>query len=105
MLTVYIDDMYRSTIGRLGRMSMSHMMADTRNELLAMADRIGMRRAWLQHPDAGRDRAHFDVSLERRKRAIAFGAIPVTRRDLVRIIHRWRKDDRSTIPRHDQRSL
>jgi hypothetical protein len=75
-------------MGRLGRMKMSHMMADTTEELLAMGEAIGMRRSWLQ--DAGTPKEHFDVSLERRARAVALGAIEVTMRDMVRI-HRKKR--------------
>ena len=41
-MTVYVDDMYRSPIGRFGRMKMSHMVADRRSELFDMARRIGL---------------------------------------------------------------
>jgi len=73
-MPVYVDDMWRYPMGRFGRMKMSHMVADSREELLAMADRIGLARRWLQHAGEGRSREHFDVSLSLRARAVGAGA-------------------------------
>ena len=81
-MTVYVDDMWRRAMGRFGRMKMSHMAADTTEELLAMADRIGLDRRYLQSP-GGWDE-HFDVSLSKRAEAIRAGAVEVTMRDMVR---------------------
>jgi len=75
-MTVYIDDMHQFEFGRLGRMKMSHMIADTTEELVAMAMSIGMRPAWIQK--AGTHGEHFDVAKGKRELAIARGAIPVT---------------------------
>ena len=47
-MTVYVDDMYASPMGRFGRMKMSHMIADSTDELLEMADAIGVARRWIQ---------------------------------------------------------
>lgn len=41
---VYVDDMYKYPIGRFGRMKMSHLIADTTDELLEMVDKIGVDR-------------------------------------------------------------
>lgn len=62
---------------------MCHMVADTPDELLQMADRIGVARRWLQH--AGTWREHFDICLSRRKLAVAAGAREITARELVQI--------------------
>lgn len=78
-MTVYVDDMYKYPIGQFGRMKMSHMVADTTEELLAMADTIGVRRKWLQHP--GTDGEHFDIAMSKRELAIANGAVPITYRE------------------------
>lgn len=75
-MSVYVDDMAAG----YGRMVMSHMIADTTEELLAMADLIGVQRKWLQH--AGTHREHFDLCQSKRALAIKAGAIPITMRDL-----------------------
>ena len=75
---VYIDNMnagYR-------RMIMCHMMADTTEELLDMASKIGVNTKWIQYP--GTPDEHFDVCLSMKKKAIALGAIPVTMREMVK---------------------
>lgn len=77
---VYVDDMREP----FGRMVMCHLIADTSAELLAMADRIGVDRKWLQHE--GKPSEHFDVCLAKRKAALACGAVAITRRELVRIV-------------------
>lgn len=84
-MTVYVDDMYRYALGRFGRMKMSHMIADTTEELVAMADRIGVARRWIQKP--GTPDEHFDVAMSARKKAIAAGAVEMEMRELVRM---WR---------------
>jgi len=66
---------------------MNHMWADSLAELLAMADRIGVQRKWLQRPrgtlDAngkplqGMDASwvHFDITASKRTLAVKHGAI------------------------------
>lgn len=79
-MSVYVDDMYKFQLGKFGRMKMSHMAADSTAELLAMADRIGVARRWIQR--AGTDREHFDVCMSARARAVAAGAIETDMRTL-----------------------
>lgn len=77
----YVDD-YGVRVGRnFGYMAMSHMIADTTDELFAMADKIGLQRRWIQH--RGTPREHFDVCLSKRKEAIAAGAVELTVRQLA----------------------
>lgn len=78
-MTVYVDDMYRHEIGKLGRMKMSHLIADTTDELLAMVREIGVNPKWIQHP--GTRDEHFDIAISKRAAAIAAGAIPITFRE------------------------
>jgi hypothetical protein len=78
-MTVYVDSMNYHK----GRMVMCHMIADSFDELHAMADAIGLERAWFQ---AGRI-PHYDVSLSKKRLAIENGAIEVTAKELVNISH------------------
>lgn len=72
-MVAYVDDMR----ARFGRMIMCHMIADTDDELHAMADRIGVSRKWFQGD-------HYDICLSKRRLALAAGAIELSRKDLVR---------------------
>lgn len=74
-MTVYVDNMHESKLGNYGRMKMSHMIADTTEELLAMADKIGVQRKWLQYP--GTYKEHFDIAKSKRDLAVAAGAIEI----------------------------
>lgn len=86
-MSVYVDDVRF----QLGRMVMCHMWADSLDELLAMADRIGLRRSWLQQPPAAKW-THFDVSLGKKAEAIRLGAIATDRYGAVEFIARQRGD-------------
>jgi hypothetical protein len=80
-LTVYVDDMYLDSMGQFGRMKMSHMLADTDDELHAMAARIGVARRWWQDPaKRGISTSHYDVCLTKRELAIRCGAVAITDR-------------------------
>lgn len=75
-MSVYVDDMdvdYR-------RMKMSHLMADTTEELLAMVDMIDVQRKWIQYP--GTPREHFDICMSKKNEALERGAIQVTWREI-----------------------
>ncbi|MEP3669944.1 MAG: DUF4031 domain-containing protein [Roseibium sp.] len=83
-MAVYVDTMKAN----FGRMKMCHMMADTSEELLAMADRIGVQRKWLQYP--GGVREHFDIAMSKRALAVRAGAIEVTMRDIGMLMRKRR---------------
>lgn len=83
-MTVYVDDV-RNRYGR--RMFMCHMWADTLPELLAMADRIGVARKWLQKPPKA-DWIHFDICVTKKKQAIAAGAILTDRFEALAFVSR-----------------
>jgi hypothetical protein len=75
-MAVYVD----GARNRFRQMVMSHMIADTLDELHAMADAIGMRREWFQAaPPASFP--HYDLTQSRRKRAIGNGAVALDRRE------------------------
>jgi Protein of unknown function (DUF4031) len=71
-MAVYVDNMRAA----YGRMVMCHMLADTDEELHAMADRIGVARRWWQAPP--RHDSHYDIALSKRALAVAAGAIEIT---------------------------
>lgn len=74
-MAVFVDDMKAS----FGRMKMCHMLADTDEELHAMADRIGVARRWWQSPEKTSG-SHYDIALSKRALALGFGAIAITMR-------------------------
>lgn len=76
-MTIYVDDMRAG----YGRMFMCHMIADTDEELHAMAKRIGVARRWHQKP--GTPQSHYDVCLAKRALAVKAGAVEITQRELV----------------------
>ncbi len=80
---VYVDNFYEATGRNFGRMKMSHMIADSTQELLEMCDKIGVQRKWIQ--DAGTPREHFDIALSKRKLAIQFGAKEINMRELAKM--------------------
>lgn len=82
-MTVYVDDMR----ARFGRMVMCHLVADTLDELHAMADRIGVDRRWYQGPPKTR-RPHYDIALSKRALAVAAGAQEITMRQTPAIARR-----------------
>ena len=73
-LMVYVDDMRAP----YGRMIFCHMLADSDEELHAMADKIGVARRW--HQEAGTYRSHYDISLTKRALAVQHGAVEITMR-------------------------
>ena len=79
-MAVYVDDMYTISLGNFSSMKMSHLGADTTEELLAMVDKIGVQRKWIQHKGTGEE--HFDIAMSKRALAIKNGAIPVSMRTL-----------------------
>ncbi len=88
-MTVYVDDMHESPVGEFRRMKMSHMIADSTDELLAMADKIGVQRKWLQH--AGTEREHFDIAKSKRALAVQHGAVEITMREAAQMVQARRK--------------
>jgi hypothetical protein len=88
-VSVYVDDMAAA----YGRMVMCHMVADTDDELHAMADRIGVARKWHQKP--GTPHSHYDICKAMRVRAVKLGALEINRQQLGEIIKRKRATDRA----------
>lgn len=76
-MTVYVDDMEAP----FGKMKMCHMIADTRAELDAMADRIGVARKWRQK--SGTAGEHYDICMSKRRLAVGQGAVELTTYELA----------------------
>jgi hypothetical protein len=76
-MAVYVDDMEAP----FGRLIMCHMIADSTEELLAMADKIGVDRKWIQK--AGTPNEHFDIAKSKKRLALEAGAIEITWREFA----------------------
>jgi hypothetical protein len=88
-VTVYVD---RAKNG-FGRMLMSHLIADSLDELHAMADTIGVARRWFQaSPPASFP--HYDIAQSKRALAIEEGAIDCDRNTFVAAMRRIREAGR-----------
>lgn len=81
-MAVYVDNMEAP----FGNMVMCHMWADSDDELLEMADKIGVQRKWIQgHPTLsfGKHKnaqwVHFDIAKSKRALAVKHGAIEADR--------------------------
>lgn len=82
-MSVYVDPPRH----RFGRMIMCHMLADSPDELRAMADRIGVAR---RHFQAHASTPHYDICKSKRTAAVAAGAVEVSARQMVAVIRRLR---------------
>ena len=87
-MSVYVDPMFPCMTNANWRWREScHLWADTENELHDFAARIGLRRAWYQK-DA--TLPHYDLTSGRRVKAVALGAIEVSRADFAALIRQRR---------------
>jgi len=86
-MSVYVDKL----IWGYGRMVMCHMIADTPDELHAMADKIGVARKWFQDPRTmDVNTPHYDISKGKRALAVKAGAHECDRSAFVAIVRRIR---------------
>lgn len=86
-MAVYVDDAVHPWRGR----RWAHLLADTLDELHAMAALLDIPRRAFQDKRSG---AHYDVPADLRERAIALGAVPISRhrdRERVRAVIRHAK--------------
>lgn len=91
-MSVYVDD----AAIPYGRMLMSHLVADSLEELHAMADRIGVARRWFQR-DASTP--HYDVCRSKRALALRYGAVALDRHAMSAWL-RKRRDRAGGVDRH-----
>jgi len=94
-MTVYVDDAVHAWRGQ----RWAHLMADTLDELHAMAARLGIPRRAFQNKTSG---AHYDVTAGLREQALALGAVAISRhrdRTLVKaVIARAKAQGRGEAP-------
>lgn len=84
-MSVYVDALAMRGRWRWGKSC--HMVADTLEELHAMAARIGHKREWFQDVESA---PHYDLAANARERAVKAGAIEVDRAAFVAVIRRLR---------------
>ncbi len=87
-MSVYVD----ASLYGFGNMVMCHMIADTPDELHAMADRIGVLRRWFQTPPKA-SFWHYDIAKGKRALAVAAGAIECDRNTFVGHLRRIRSSE------------
>jgi hypothetical protein len=67
---------------KYGRMIMSHMVADTLEELHLMAENIWIAKRHFQNK---KGKPHYDICKQNKQKALELGAIEVDDRDLIRL--------------------
>lgn len=106
-MTVYVDDMYLYPVGEYKRdpsgriYKMSHMIADTREELIAMVKAIGVQTRYLQHKGGWNE--HFDIAMTKRELAVAAGAVQITMRQCSAMCMRRRVTGALGVPADAER--
>jgi hypothetical protein len=60
------------------------MVADSTEELLGMAEKIGVQKKWIQ--DEGTYQEHFDICATKKTKALSIGATEVTMKELAKIV-------------------
>jgi hypothetical protein len=69
-MTVYVNDVEH----RFHGMTMNRMWADSIDELLTMATKIGVNHRWLRQPPIA-SWTHFDITINKKELAVNYGAI------------------------------
>lgn len=82
-MAVYVDPI-REHPPVHGQALWCHMIADSEDELHAMAERVGLRREWYQGD-------HYDLHPETRTRALKYGALEMSTREMARRVCAERK--------------
>lgn len=67
-----------------------HMVADSHDELMAMARKLRLQPEWIQHP--GKPTEHFDLRPSKRAQALTFGAKAIDRRAFSEVVYGRRKE-------------
>lgn len=92
-MAVYIDSFNAPYRG----MIMCHMVADSKEELLEMARKIGVNTKWIQHE--GEWGEHFDICQSKKAKALKLGAKEITLREIADFWNR-KKPKKMSKPTH-----
>ena len=93
-MSCYVDVLKSYPDAGLRFTEFCHLLADEREELHQMADRIGMPRRFFQdHPW----RWHYDLPAHLREAALQFGALPISTQTVASML----KARRAAIKAHD----
>jgi Protein of unknown function (DUF4031) len=99
-MAVYVDDAIWSWVGK----RWCHLLADDTDELHRFAARLGVHRLIYQGPPKT-SAPHYDLTAFERCRAIALGAIPCTREQMVAVFRRVRVKNGKVMPPRRTRRL
>jgi hypothetical protein len=101
---VYVDALFRTTPSPNSHSRRiwpyrwaCHLFADSEDELLAFAQKIGLQRRWLQH--RGLYTVHFDLTVNMRRVAVGRGASSLTWREGVIVRRALREAREATAER------
>jgi len=90
-VSVYVHPLVETVPGPGWRYKhVSHMIADTREELHALASQIGLSREWFQLKST----PHYDLTANKQKLAIKHGALLVSLREFVQTVQSLRAKKR-----------
>jgi hypothetical protein len=84
-MSVYVDDAIWKWVGK----RWCHLLADDIDELHCFAARLGVHRLVYQGPPKT-SAPHYDITAYERQRALALGAVPCTREEIVAVFRRVR---------------
>lgn len=68
--------------------SACHMVADSEEELLDFAERLGLKRSWFQRGPY----PHFDLTRAKRLQAVRLGARSISRAELMQVLNKNKRD-------------
>lgn len=92
-MTVYVDNMYLYAMGEFNRggrvYKMSHMVAESTEELITFVLSIGLNPKWIQL--AGTYKEHFDITMTKRTLALSLGAVACSMSEMGYLIRQRRE--------------
>ena len=84
---IYVDDLFEWPATDWRTRQWCHMWSDvSAEELVAFAERLGLKAQWLQHRGQGRFKEHFDLRPSKRVLAVQKGATEIKATEFIRIV-------------------